>query len=168
MTKEPLEACLSPTVINSRKTHCIHGHKLSGYNLRLKYRKDGVRRDCRKCHNEQRRRDKERLRPIKLKWQKEWRKNNPEKAKISDKKKSDKYRIKSRIVSKVQWAVKTGKLIKPEKCECCERNHKRIEGHHMDYDKPFEVIWLCRICHVYTHRIIDLTRKHCQPKENNG
>ena len=151
---------------NSEKTHCIRGHPLSGKNLRIKKRTDGDRRDCRECNNERRRKDKVRLRPIKAKWEQEWRKNNPEKAKAVDKKKAGKYRKKARIVSKVNWAVKTGKLIKPKKCECCERKHKRIEGHHMDYDKPFEVIWLCRLCHGFAHRIIDiLSRKHYQPKE---
>lgn len=36
----------SPTAINARKTHCIHGHEFAGRNLR--YRKEGTR-ICRTC-----------------------------------------------------------------------------------------------------------------------
>ena len=36
----------APPAINSRKTHCIHGHPLSGNNL--SYTKEGKRR-CREC-----------------------------------------------------------------------------------------------------------------------
>jgi hypothetical protein len=45
---------------NARKTHCLHGHPLSGENLVLsKTKRGGLRRECRKCvrecHNRQRR-----------------------------------------------------------------------------------------------------------------
>ena len=35
---------------NSRKTHCPRGHALTGDNLRLHRRGDGVWRQCRECH----------------------------------------------------------------------------------------------------------------------
>lgn len=41
-----------------------------------------------------------------------------------------------------------GKLIQ-EKCkECGDPN---TEMHHEDYDKPLEVTWLCRDCHLELH-----------------
>lgn len=34
-------------------THCKHGHPLSGDNIRLKRRQDGIRRECKICHRQQ-------------------------------------------------------------------------------------------------------------------
>lgn len=47
----------SPTAINARKTHCVHGHPLSGDNLYAHRRKDGtLKRECRTCRREANRR----------------------------------------------------------------------------------------------------------------
>jgi hypothetical protein len=54
-------------------------------------------------------------------------------------------------ISKVRNALKSGKLIKPKRCQACGGKWK-IEGHHEDYNKPLEVIWLCNKCHIYLHR----------------
>ena len=35
--------------VNARKTHCVHGHELSGNNLRMYTRKGSLRRECRTC-----------------------------------------------------------------------------------------------------------------------
>src|SRR3990167_6956341 len=40
---------------------------------------------------------------------------------------------------------------KPNKCEKCEQI-KIVEGHHFDYEKPLEVVWVCRKCHSLIHR----------------
>jgi hypothetical protein len=37
---------IGPTAINARKTHCVHGHELSGKNLLIDYR---GRRKCKTC-----------------------------------------------------------------------------------------------------------------------
>ena len=67
---------------------------------------------------------------------KAWRKRNPEKR-------------------KAWWtfsnAVRAGKIVAPEICSRCGEAGL-IDGHHPDYDKPLEVIWLCRSCHVEAHR----------------
>lgn len=43
-------------------------------------------------------------------------------------------------------AILAGKIIKPTKCSQCSSSG-RIEGHHEDYTRPLEVIWLCTLCH---------------------
>jgi len=44
-------------------------------------------------------------------------------------------------------ALKIGKVVKPKKCEDCQKR-KKLEGHHEDYNKPLVVKWVCRDCHV--------------------
>ena len=46
--------------------------------------------------------------------------------------------------------LKRGKLVKPKRCERCERA-RRLQMHHHDYDKPLEVEFLCRPCHQEHH-----------------
>lgn len=47
-------------------------------------------------------------------------------------------------------AVENGELLKPEVCQRCGDNH-RVEGHHDDYAKPLDVLWLCTACHRRRH-----------------
>ena len=47
-------------------------------------------------------------------------------------------------------ALRTGFMTKPEQCSRCLKECKP-EGHHPDYSKPLEVIWLCRECHNKEH-----------------
>lgn len=52
--------------------------------------------------------------------------------------------------NKVNNAIRDGKLFKPEKCSICKKK-KRIIGHHEDYSKPLDVIWMCQGCHKQHH-----------------
>ena len=49
-------------------------------------------------------------------------------------------------------AVKSGRAIKPTSCSACAVSGVRIEGHHEDYTKPLDVVWLCRQCHTDIHK----------------
>ena len=42
-------------------------------------------------------------------------------------------------------------LRRPNKCELCGKTGL-IHGHHRDYSKPLEVIWVCPMCHKQQHK----------------
>lgn len=49
-------------------------------------------------------------------------------------------------------AIRRGDVSPSSACEHCGIARKRIEGHHEDYSKPLDVIWLCSSCHKSVHR----------------
>lgn len=56
-------------------------------------------------------------------------------------------------VAKVQQAIATGVLVRGE-CAHADRGEcstRGIDGHHEDYGKPLDVIWLCRRHHQLLH-----------------
>lgn len=64
--------------------------------------------------------------------------------------KKDRTTPKERARQKVRYAVWSGKLQKPERCEACS-SVARLHGHHDDYEKPLDVRWLCAGCHAAVH-----------------
>ena len=60
-------------------------------------------------------------------------------------------------------AVAAGTVVRPSACELCGRKPERqssagtapsrhpLSGHHENYGKPLEVIWLCMSCHGRLH-----------------
>jgi hypothetical protein len=103
--------------------------------------------------------------PERVKKAREYRENNREKVRESSRKyKAENY---DKIISqhKEYWArypekykatravnnaIAKGKMTRPTQCSRCEKECKP-EGHHPDYSKPLEVIWLCRECHKKEH-----------------
>ena len=53
---------------------------------------------------------------------------------------------------KIGAALLSGKIIRPTKCSLCFCESEIIHGHHDDYSKPMEVIWICPRCHGKLHR----------------
>lgn len=51
-------------------------------------------------------------------------------------------------------AVYNGTVKKLDHCEHCD-SKDNIHGHHPDYSKPLEVIWLCTSCHGIEHKKIN-------------
>ena len=52
----------------------------------------------------------------------------------------------------VKNAIRGGKLVRPEKCEACDKLGTP-HGHHENYSEPLEVVWLCPKCHGAIHQI---------------
>lgn len=54
---------------------------------------------------------------------------------------------------KLRRAVLDGKIIKPEHCSKCLTvlPKMKIQGHHDDYSKPYDVVWVCQSCHKEIH-----------------
>lgn len=53
---------------------------------------------------------------------------------------------------RVKRAINKGLLIKPNTCQICGKTDCEIQGHHHDYSKPLDVIWVCTECHGKLHR----------------
>lgn len=65
---------------------------------------------------------------------------------------NSKYPEKQHARQKVGYALKKGWILKSGECESCG-SKDRIEGHHMDYNYPLKVSWLCKVCHAKWHRV---------------
>lgn len=51
----------------------------------------------------------------------------------------------------VAYALKTGRLIKPDACERCGVKTSDLEAHHWDYHEELDVRWVCPPCHSIVH-----------------
>lgn len=76
-------------------------------------------------------------------------------------------REKCRIHDRTMYAVKTGKLIRPNFCSKCFKECKP-QAHHKDYSKPYEVIWICQRCHFKLHHEHKHYRERTSEKTPNG
>lgn len=52
-------------------------------------------------------------------------------------------------------AISLNKLTKDICCEICDSTTRKLNGHHYDYSKPLDVIWLCRKCHLALHSLLN-------------
>lgn len=54
---------------------------------------------------------------------------------------------------KLYRAIRSGIIIKPNRCEACNTEIPKnlLRGHHEDYSKPLQINWLCSICHNKRH-----------------
>ena len=59
--------------------------------------------------------------------------------------------LKNAVRTILNNAVRGKKVQKPKRCTVCNRK-TRIYGHHDDYYKPLDVIWLCQVCHKGLHK----------------
>lgn len=67
-------------------------------------------------------------------------------------KSTEKYPEKNKARIELREAVRKGIITKPDKCESCG-DTGIIHGHHLDYSKSLDVMWLCRKCHSNEHKV---------------
>ncbi len=63
--------------------------------------------------------------------------------------------VESRARDRFSNEMKKGCIKKPTKCSQCG-DVAKLHGHHEDYTKPLEVIWLCIPCHRQKHKAMKL------------
>ena len=63
---------------------------------------------------------------------------------------SKKHPERIKAYTKLQYALKKGKIKRKNYCEKCKIKIK-THGHHEDYLMPYDVIWLCNSCHKLRH-----------------
>lgn len=111
---------------------------------------NGLKGQCKKCHSKGsiKTRNKISSRKTNREYMRRVRKTKPEKIRKRELDSSKKRipTIKTSARQKLNYAVKVGKIIKPERCEECNKTH-RITAHHQDYANPLDVEWLCYECH---------------------
>ena len=60
------------------------------------------------------------------------------------------YRSLVSFAYKILQKGRTNGTILPQPCAICHT--EKTEGHHTDYKKPFEVVWLCQTHHRNAHK----------------
>lgn len=84
---------------------------------------------------------------------KRWKENNPDRVQHLAALHRERHPEKAAARRAVARAVRSGFLVKPVKCENCgvAADGLDLHGHHEDYSKPLDVVWLCRGCHQERH-----------------
>jgi hypothetical protein len=89
-------------------------------------------------------------------WKKKYVKNseinkkNREKKRISLKNKRRSDKRYQQCHNALDRAVQKGEITRPDFCQVCGKKAIVI-GHHCDYSKPLNVVWLCNTCHGLYH-----------------
>lgn len=97
-----------------------------------KRRKHGVGSECRDCKRQYRQENKDRLLVAQYERRRRKRKQLTPKRKVWN---------------AVYYAVRTGKIERPDRCEVCGEL-ANTQAHHEDYSQPLDVVWVCQWCHV--------------------
>lgn len=77
--------------------------------------------------------------------------NGSARARVATARSIKKHQAKQDARDLLNKAIKAGSIIRPELCVVCGKE-TLCNGHHEDYTKPYEVLWVCRGCHADIHR----------------
>ncbi len=124
-------------IANGKKEFCPRGHKYEGYNLIVVFKDNSFQRSCRTCINASNRKSRERRKDkIRVNW-------------LNYKKTKKGEMEKDRARKTLNNAISDGRAVRGSCVVCGKPN---AHGHHTDYSKPMEVIWLCIQHHSDLHR----------------
>ena len=86
---------------------------------------------------------------------KAWRLANPDKVRVQGLSYRRRYPERTRAGTAVTQALKSGGLIRPNKCSCCGKVGK-VQAHHPSYAKMdwLKVVWLSVQCHKKLHAVL--------------
>jgi hypothetical protein len=127
--------------------------------------RDGRTADCIPCERERKRasvaRQAASVRKRKAEWSaanrethrrsdERWRRTNPEKIAAKNARRPPEEPPHLSARNQVNAAIRRGELHRPSECSQCGRCSK-VYGHHPDYQRPLDVIWLCASCHRNEH-----------------
>jgi len=147
--------------------------KAEGDFYKSSIRKDGKSGDCKECicakananraKNIEARREFDRQRandPDRVQARKDYAQTESGKAAINKGKHA--YAERNPMIRQAHNAInnglRDGKITRPSCCETCQRESE-LYGHHCDYNKPLDVMWLCDPCHKQWHK--DNTPIYC-------
>ena len=80
----------------------------------------------------------------------EWKAKNPGKMTLAKKRWLENNPLRAKVRDAVKYALKTGKLTR---LPCFVCGELESHGHHPDYSRPLDVVWLCKPHHDEVHRI---------------
>lgn len=111
---------------------------------------DGRQSTCKVCGNEHKRLWRAANREVENERYRAYRAANG--AAVSKRNQSyrSEYPERARAHNAINNAITAGKLTRPGTCSKCGKPGK-VEGHHDDYSKPFDVVWWCSSCHKRHH-----------------
>lgn len=115
---------------------------------------DGLRSECLPCKRKREKRWREANSGRRREQVKRSKLKNPETVKRANRAYRERYPERTKAQGALYYAIKRGRVAKPDCCEQCNKRCKshELDAHHHDYSKPLDVIWLCRQCHVDTQR----------------
>lgn len=146
-----------------RKNYAVNANKVAKYRKSIRENnKEDANRKSRKRYWEKR----ETLLPQKKTRRKQALIENPQ-AVLSERSSARKWRsrpenkLKCCAHQKVLRALKNGILTKSTHCQMCGKEEK-LHGHHHDYGKPLDIIWVCPACHILMHSKYYGLERHCK------
>lgn len=85
------------------------------------------------------------------------RKNQKERINEWSKKYKEKISLQKKMAHRaINLEIRKGNIVRPKECSICKSDKYKIEGHHEDYSKPLEIIWVCTYCHKAIHKELKL------------